>query len=101
MYKYCKSFGFGAKTGLPLKGEASGMIRDLEYWSKTSKNYISIGQELSITNIQLALAYCSIANGGYLLKPNIIKEISNQNEVIYKRSVQPIRKVMQNQTLVQ
>ena len=98
LYKYCKSFGFGAKTGLPLKGEASGMIRDLEYWSKTSKNYISIGQELSITNIQLALAYCSIANGGYLLKPNIIKEISNQNEVIYKRSVQPIRKVMQKQT---
>ena len=53
-------------------------------WSKTSKNYISIGQELSITNIQLALAYCAIANGGYLLKPNIIKEINHEEHIIYK-----------------
>ena len=98
LYKYCKNFGFGSKTGLPLKSEASGKIRDIEYWSKTSKNYISIGQELSITNIQLALAYCSIANGGHLLKPNIVKEISNENKVLYKRNIQPIRRVMQQQT---
>ena len=44
---------------------------------------MSIGQEVGVTNMQLALAYCAIANGGYLLKPNIIKSIKNQGEVNY------------------
>ena len=41
---------------------------------KLLKNYLSIGQELSITNLQLAMAYSAIANGKYLLKPSIVRE---------------------------
>jgi len=43
--------------------------------------------------MQLALAYCAIANGGYLLKPNIIKRIYNNDEIVYKRVIKPIRQV--------
>ena len=36
-----------------------------------------MGQELQVTNLQIAMAYSAIANGGYLLKPQIVKEVSS------------------------
>jgi len=97
-YKYCKMFGFGTKTGISLNNEAKGNLRNLNNWSQTSKTYISIGQELSVTNLQLGMAYCAIANGGYLLKPSIIKEIRHNNEIINSKELEVIRKVMENDT---
>ena len=96
LHKYCKLFGFGTKTGIPLSDESKGQLRNLKNWSNTSKIYLSIGQELSVTNLQLATAYCAIANGGYLLKPNIIKKIYNEDKVVYEREIKPIRKVFNN-----
>ena len=72
LYKYCKLFGFGTKTGIPLNDESRGKLRDIDKWSKTSKTYISIGQELSVTNLQLAMSYSAIANGGFLLNTAVI-----------------------------
>jgi len=97
IYRICKNLGFGSATGLPLKSESKGILRSLKNWSRCSKTYISIGQEIGVTNIQLALAYSSIANGGYLLKPHIIKNISIEDSIIYKRNIEPIRKVVSNE----
>ena len=94
IYKLCKNFGFGSITGLPFKSESNGILRDLEKWSKCSKTYISIGQEIGVTNIQLAIAYSALANGGYLLKPHIVKNISKNDSTIYNRKINPIRKVI-------
>ena len=94
IYKLCKNFGFGSTTGLPFKNESNGILRDLKKWSKCSKTYISIGQEIGVTNIQLAIAYSALANGGYLLKPHIIKNISKNDSIIYNRKINPIRKVI-------
>ena len=93
IYRLCKSLGFGSNTGLPLKSESKGILRNLNNWSKCSKTYISIGQEIGVTNIQLALAYSSIANGGYLLKPHIVKNISKNDSIIYNREIEPLRQV--------
>ena len=93
IYRLCKSLGFGSNTGLPLKSESKGILRNLNNWSKCSKTYISIGQEIGVTNIQLALAYSSIANGGYLLKPHIVKNISKNDSMIYNREIEPLRQV--------
>ena len=93
IYKLCKSLGFGSNTGLPLKSESKGILRNLNNWSKCSKTYISIGQEIGVTNIQLATAYSAIANGGFLLKPRIVKNISKNDSIIYKREVEPLRQV--------
>ena len=68
--------------------------RDLKKWSKCSKTYISIGQEIGVTNIQLAIAYSALANGGYLLKPHIVKNISKNDSIIYNRTINPIRQVI-------
>ena len=93
IYKLCKSLGFGSNTGLPLKSESKGILRNHNNWSKCSKTYISIGQEIGVTNIQLATAYSAVANGGYLLKPHIVKNISKNDSIIYKREIEPLRQV--------
>ena len=99
LYKFLKYFGFGTKSFISLNNESQGMIRNTLNWSKTSKNYISIGQELSITNLQLALAYSVIANGGFLVKPNIIKDVQNINtENTFNKKNYLIRRVISEKT---
>ena len=93
-YKLIKKFGFGTQTNIPLNNEAKGKIRTINQWSKTSKNYLSIGQELSITNLQLAMSYCAIANGGNLIKPSIVKKIYKKDSVVYQNENKTVRKVL-------
>jgi len=92
-YKSLRKFGIGSKTGINLPGEERGSLRELNLWSKLSHLMVSIGQEFSLTNIQLSMIYASIANGGYLLKPQIIKKIKSLDAEDYTQ-IQLIRKVM-------
>jgi len=82
--KYLSLFGWNEKTGIDLPGEFSGFIPDPE-WKKRTKNSpwtdgdtynLSIGQsDLQTTPLQVASAYCAIANGGTLYKPQIVNKI--------------------------
>jgi len=78
MYDYVRRFGFGQKTGLPLPGESRGRLRPLTKWGSTSLASISMGQEVSVTTLQLARAAAVIANGGLLVKPRIILKEGEQ-----------------------
>lgn len=89
-----KKFGIGTKTGIDLPGEERGMLRPLNSWSKISKSMVSMGQEVSATNLQLSMIYSSIANGGYLLKPKIIKKIDGSSKDVFLNEIEVIRKVM-------
>lgn len=95
LFSIAKKFGVGASTGITLPNESKGKIRDVKNWSMTSKPIISIGQEFSLTNLQLALIYSAIANNGYLLKPHIIKKINNKEDAYdYAMDVQVVRKII-------
>ena len=54
MYDYVRRFGFGQKTGIPLPGESKGRLRGLPQWGSTSLASVSMGQEISVTTLQLA-----------------------------------------------
>lgn len=84
MYRYLNQFNFGERTGIELPGEIGGIFRPLKQWSKKySLISISIGHEIAVTPLQFVTAFCSIANGGLLLKPKIVKStVSNDNEII-------------------
>lgn len=69
-----QNFGFGIETGIRLPGEERGLLRKPFQWSLLSRHAISIGQEVAVTNLQLAAAMTVIANGGNLLKPVVILE---------------------------
>ena len=70
--EYVRRFGFGSRTGIPLPAESRGRLRNLERWSKISLASISIGQEVSVTGIQLAQAASIVANGGFLVRPRLV-----------------------------
>ena len=97
--RYVKLFGFGAKTGIDLPGEIKGVAKDLRAWSKTSITAIPMGQEVGVTALQLVNAISVIANGGYLMKPYIVKEIRDkQGQTIKVFSSTPVRKVISPET---
>ncbi len=75
LYDYLSRFSFGNPTGVGLPGERGGILRSPDDWSKVSIGSVSIGQEISATPLQLVNAVCTIANGGLLLKPRIVKQI--------------------------
>jgi cell division protein FtsI (penicillin-binding protein 3) len=78
MYDYVRKFGFGQKTGIELPAESGGKLRKLGQWGTTSLASVSMGQEVSVTTVQLARAASVIANGGLLVKPHLILKKGSQ-----------------------
>jgi len=71
LYDHYKQLGFGSKTGIKFPGENSGFLNPPENWSKQSIISLSYGYEVSITLLQLACAFCTIATG-YKTIPTLI-----------------------------
>ena len=89
VYRYARLLGFGAKSGIDIPGEISGMLKEPRFWSKTSIGAVPIGQEVGVTALQLANAISAIANGGLLMKPYIVSEVRDKfGETIKKFSPQ-------------
>ncbi len=72
-YEYIRRFGFAMRSGIDLPAESVGQLQHVEGWSERSLETISIGQEISVTVLQLAQAYAAIANGGELMVPQVAK----------------------------
>jgi cell division protein FtsI/penicillin-binding protein 2 len=97
-YKFIKSFGFGSETGIDLVGEGEGLLKKYEDWDNTSPLYISIGQEIGVTPIQLAAAVSAIANGGRLMRPYVVKGIRFPNGKVKEFSPHFVRRVISKET---
>lgn len=78
---YVKKFGFGEKTGIELEGEFPGNIKSLtgKKITEIAAATASFGQGITVTPLQMVTAYAAIANGGYLVKPYLVKEIIHAN----------------------
>ena len=99
-------FGFGQVTGIELPGEENGIFHDYKTWPASTIGALAIGQSISVTPLQLLRAVCSIANGGYLVRPTIIKEIklgggtgsegagNNMTEIISSGTAGAIKEMM-------
>lgn len=68
-------FGFASPTGVDLTGEDPGLLRPTSQWSKYSPTRIAFGHEVSVTAIQIAQAYCILANGGTLIQPHLVRAV--------------------------
>jgi cell division protein FtsI (penicillin-binding protein 3) len=71
------ALGIGRPTGIDLPGENSGIFRRPERWSMLSNATISMGQEVSLTPLQLARVAAAIANGGRLVTPRLVRRIAH------------------------
>ena len=74
-YNYLQKFGLLEKTGIDLPGEATSIFLKEEKAGPVELATISFGQRFEITPIQLVTAVSSIANGGNLVQPRIVKQI--------------------------
>jgi cell division protein FtsI (penicillin-binding protein 3) len=103
LYYYIRKFGFAEKTGVDLHSEVEGQVRPPERWSGLSVGAISMGQELSVTGMQMLSAISAIANGGLLVRPRIIKKVvdSETGAVIAEPALDVRHRVISQKTAEQ
>ncbi len=77
LWENISKFGFGRVTGIELPGEEKGLLHDYKTWPASTIGALAIGQSIAVTPLQLLNAVCTIANGGFLVEPYIIKEIKD------------------------
>jgi len=95
VYKYGRRFRFGISTGIDLKGEVNGWLKEPSQWSKTTIGAIPIGYEVTVTPIQLVSAISSIANQGVYMRPFVVKYVKdNQDQVIKSYEPQVVDRVI-------
>lgn len=96
-----RQLGFGQKTGIELSGETPAIVKDTSSrsWSARSKPTIAIGQEITVSALQMVQAATAIANGGVPLQLTAIKRITNKDgTVYYEHTPQPKERVFKKST---
>ena len=96
LYAGFRKFGFGEPTGIPLPGEAGGVLRPKSRpWVQVETANASFGQGISVTALQLALAMGAIADGGRLHEPILIKRLTDsRGNVIQENTAKVKREVV-------
>jgi len=98
-YGKLRSFGFGSRTGLVVPGETPGLLRSPETWSLRSKPTIGMGQEVFVSAVQMASAATALADGGVLMKPNVVKRVLEADgSLAYENEPQPVGRVVSAET---
>jgi stage V sporulation protein D (sporulation-specific penicillin-binding protein) len=100
LFNYIKKFGFGSKTGVDLNGEENGILFNLDKVGDLELATTSFGQGVSVTPIQQIVAVSAAINGGYLMKPYIVKSLNEPvtNTVIKENKPTIVRKVISEET---
>ncbi len=99
VYSYAHRFRFGIKTGIDLPGEARGYLKSVKSWSKTSIGAVPIGQEVTVTALQLVAAMSAIANNGVYMRPFVVKSIKDSHgQVINEHKPLILDKIMTEET---
>ncbi|MCG3157866.1 MAG: hypothetical protein DKINENOH_04502 [bacterium] len=95
IYRYARDFGFGMPARTGLEGEAGGTLKPPSDWSGYTIAAMAMGYEVSVTAMQMAMAYGAVANGGLLLRPRVIAGIADSKGKV-TRDEQPevVRRVL-------
>jgi cell division protein FtsI (penicillin-binding protein 3) len=84
-YENLRDFGFGVLTGIELPGEVPGTLRRPSGWTPQSPASLAIGYEISVTPLQMAMAYGALANGGLLMQPRVVRELRDADGAVLER----------------
>jgi len=94
-YENLRDFGFGVPTGIEIPGEVGGLLRRPDRWSSQSPASLAIGYELSVTPLQMAMAYGALANGGTLMEPRLVREVRDPSGRLEERfETRAVRRVV-------
>ena len=99
MYDYARAFGFGAKTGFPFGGEVDGLLAPPKHWDGLTITRLPMGHAIAATPMQIHYAMAAIANGGVLLRPQLIRQVREANgDLVFDFADQPRRRVISEAT---
>ena len=99
LYNTLCNFGFGTKTGIDCPGETAGSLALYKQWTKLDTSVISFGHGISVSAVQLIAAVSTIANDGVLMKPHLVKAITDKNgQYVHRFKPRKIRRVISTNT---
>lgn len=99
LYKYYEAFGLFNSTNSGLYGEQSSIFHNLENVGPVELATMSFGQRLNITPLQMITAVSAIANDGILMKPRIVKSITNTDTgAVTEVPTEQVRQVISKKT---
>ncbi|MFO7894003.1 MAG: penicillin-binding protein 2 [Longimicrobiales bacterium] len=81
-YATLRAFGFGSPTGVRYPSESGGRLSRPEAWSGYTQASLAMGYEVSVTPLQMTMAYGALANGGRLLEPRLIREVRRKDGTV-------------------
>jgi len=92
-------FGFGTPTGVDLPGEVAGLLRPARRWGEIHLATIAFGQGSAVTPLQLVRAFAALANGGFVMRPYVVRRIVDENgHEAYTGRPQALRRVVSEKT---
>jgi cell division protein FtsI (penicillin-binding protein 3) len=74
--RYLRAFGLGSETGIELPGESAGILEPSADWTASRAANVPIGQGISVTTLQMASVYQTLANGGVRIPPRIVSSVT-------------------------
>jgi cell division protein FtsI (penicillin-binding protein 3) len=96
--EYYRKFGLGSKSGMGYPGESAGLLAPSNKWSGTQRSTVMFGQGLSVTAIQAASVFQTIANGGMRMTPSLIEGTTAENGTFTKAATKPGTRVVSQDT---
>lgn len=100
-YDYLEKFGFLQRSDIEFDTESLGRIEYFDNWTESELATHSFGQGMTVNMVQMANAYNTVANGGILMQPHIIKEIRYDDGSVLDTEAQEIRRVLSPETSAQ
>ncbi|WP_236683533.1 peptidoglycan D,D-transpeptidase FtsI family protein [Demequina aurantiaca] len=97
-YKYLTAFGFGEPTNVGLPDESGGILHPWEEWDGRTKYAVLYGQGVSVTALQTAQVYQTVANGGVRLQPTIVKGLQHPDGTFTPRELDEPTRVVSEKT---
>lgn len=97
-YNYMTAFGLGQRTGIGLASESPGILHAWQDWDGRTKYATSFGQGVSVTALQTAQVYGTIANGGVRVSPTIVKGFESADGVFTAKEPEAPVRVVSEQT---
>ncbi|WP_246081190.1 peptidoglycan D,D-transpeptidase FtsI family protein [Modestobacter altitudinis] len=74
--RYLRAFGIGSETGIELPGESAGILEPSADWTESRAANVPIGQGVSVTTLQMASVYQTLANGGVRIPPRVVSSVT-------------------------
>ncbi len=79
LYRYARAFGFGELSGIVLPGEENGILHEVRNWDSLTITRLPMGHAVGATPLQVHAAMSAIANRGVLMKPQVVRRITDES----------------------